>query len=87
MRFKKNPYLEATLLEVVEKQLTHRDPPEVKETYDRLLSEGFSDEESRRLIGAALVNEVYTIMKERQPFNHARYVAALHKLPKLPWEE
>lgn len=87
MLSKKNPNLDAALLEVVEKQLNHRDPPEVKETYDRLLSEGFSDEEARRLIGVALVNEVHAIMKERQPFNHARYAAALRQLPKLPWEE
>jgi hypothetical protein len=62
------------------------DPPETKETYDRLIADGISDQEARRLIGCVVSSEIFDVLKQQQPFDHARFVKALKKLPKLPWE-
>lgn len=83
---KANPVLKQAILEVVNKQLEDLDPPETKETYDRLVADGIPDQEARRLIGCVVSNEIFDVLKQQQPFDHARFVKALNKLPKLPWE-
>lgn len=81
-----NPILKHEILEVVNNQLESLDPPETKQTYDRLIADGISDQEARRLIGCVVSSEIFDVLKQRQPFDHARFVNALNKLPKLPWE-
>lgn len=78
-----NPYLRAAVMEVVENQLRDRDPPETKETFDRLLAEGHDEEEARRLIACVVVSEIFWIMKKNEPFDAKRYAQALSRLPKL----
>jgi hypothetical protein len=72
------------ILEVVNNQIRDGNPPETKETFDRLVSEGFVKNEALRLIGCVVASEFFEILKDRQPFDHARYVKALTKLPELP---
>lgn len=81
-----NLRVKATILEVVENQLRENSPPETKATYDRLLAKGYSDQEVRELIGAVVFSEIYDILKSQKPFDEARFVKALRRLPKLPWE-
>lgn len=81
-----NPYLRATLMEVVDKQLETNDPPETRLTYERLLREGHTEEDAKRLIACAVTEEIFDILKQKKPFNRVRYVAALNALPK-PWDE
>lgn len=83
---KTNPVLKQMILEVVNNQLENLDPPETKQTYDRLIADGISDQEARRLIGCVVSSEIFDVLKQHQPFDHARFVKALNKLPKLPWE-
>jgi Mg/Co/Ni transporter MgtE len=83
---KTNPVLKQEIIEVVNNQLENLDPPETKETYDRLVADGISDQEARRLIGCVVSSEIFDVLKQEQPFDHARFVTALNKLPKLPWE-
>ena len=83
---KTNPVLKQTILEVVNNQLKSLDPPETKQTYDRLIADGISDQEARRLIGCVVSSEIFDVLKQQQPFDHARFVKVLNKLPKLPWE-
>ena len=80
------PVLKHTILEVVNNQQKDLDPPETKQTYDRLIADGISDQEARRLIGCIVSSEIFDVLKQQQPFDHARFVKALNKLPKLPWE-
>jgi len=82
-----NPYLRATILEAVENQLRMNDPPETQQTLQRLMAQGHSEKEVKRLIGCVLVCEIYDVMKNHQPFNHAHYVKALAGLPVLPWDD
>lgn len=83
---KTNPVLKHAILEVVNNQLRDLDPPETKQTYDRLVADGISDHEARRLIGCVVSSEIFDVLEQQQPFDHARFVKALNKLPKLPWE-
>jgi hypothetical protein len=41
-------------LEVVENQIRDNDPPETRQTLDRLLAEGYTADEARRLISTAV---------------------------------
>ena len=45
-----NPYLKATLLEVVDNQLNDNDPPETRETLNRLIADGYSEEKAKERI-------------------------------------
>ena len=78
-----NPHLKAAIMEVVENQIRHGDPPETKETFDRLLAEGHGEDETRRLIGCVVVSEIFNIMKNSEPFDATRYAQALSRLPEL----
>ena len=51
--------LRSAIFEVINNQLRDGTPPEVKETYDRLLSEGYPDEEVMRYIGAVISSEIF----------------------------
>lgn len=70
-----NPHLKAAVFDVVENQMRDNDPPETKQTYDRLVQDGQSDEDAKRLIGCVVVSEIFDILKKKQ---------ALNKLPELP---
>jgi hypothetical protein len=79
-----NPRLRAAFLEAVENQLRDNEPPETRQTYERLLREGHSEAEAEDLIGAAIAAETYYILKKDETFNHDRFVTTLNNLPKLP---
>lgn len=82
-----NPYLKAAILDVVDNQIAGNDPPQTRQTYERLLASGLDDEEAKRLIGCVVVSEIFDILKKNEMFNLKRFVAALERLPKLPWEK
>jgi len=60
------------------------DPPETKQTYDRLIKEGLAEEEVRRLLGCVVLSEIFDVIKKNKPFNVDKFVKALHKLPEFP---
>ena len=80
-----NPHLKVAIMEIVENQLRDRDPPETKETLDRLLAEGHDEDEARRLIACVVVSEIFDIMKKCETFDATRYAQALASLPNLPF--
>jgi hypothetical protein len=80
---KENPYLKSAILEVVETQLKRNDPPETRQTFDRLISEGYSVEDSKKLIGSVVVVEIFEVVKKQETFNPERFAKALRELPKL----
>jgi hypothetical protein len=81
---KYNQRLKSAILQVVENQIDSNDPPETKQTFNRLVSEGFPNKEAKELIGTVVVAEVFDVMKEGKPFNIERYVNSLNKLPETP---
>ena len=72
------------MLEVVENQLRDNDPPETRATLHRLVAEGHSTSEAKRLIACVVVAEMFHVMKDRQPYDRDRFVAGLRALPELP---
>lgn len=77
----------AAIYEAIDNQLRDGDPPETKQTFERLLAEGHSPAEARRLLTVVMSTEIYGILKYKRSFDLAGYVAALQRLPVLPWEQ
>ena len=86
MKKRASPQLTAAILEAVDNQLRGSNQPETKETYDRLIAEGISDQEARRLIAVALSAEMFEMLKNKKEYSPQRYITSLRKLPKLPWD-
>lgn len=82
-----NPHLQAAIMEVVENQLRNNDPPQTRQTYERLIEAGHSEKEAKRLIACVVSAEIFDVLKENQPFNLDRFVKGLNKLPTMPWAE
>lgn len=76
----------ALVIEAVENQLEDNDPPETKETLERLISEGETRENALRHIACALAIEIFGALKHRQPFDLQRYQNNLKALPEEPSE-
>lgn len=81
---KHNQRLKSAIIEVVDSQIELNDPPEIRQTLNRLMAEGFSENEAKELIGNVVVMEVFEVLKAGQPFDIKRYAAALARLPELP---
>ncbi len=81
-----NPHLKATILEVVSNQLRANDPPETRETLDRLVSQGMSKEDAKIYIAQAVCVEIWDALHNNKPFNRERYVNNLQRLPEEPLE-
>ncbi len=62
------------------------DPPETKQTYERLVREGHSKDEAKRLLGCVLIVEMHDMMQKQREFDRDGYVQALNRLPELPGE-
>ena len=52
-----NPHLKAAYLEVAENQLRDNNPPETRQTFERLLREGFNDHDAKVLIAPVIAAE------------------------------
>ena len=81
---KQTPRLKSAILKVVDNQLQANDPPETHQTFDRLISKGYSQEEAKKLIGSVVTSEIFHILKKQEPFNPEIFTKALNELPKLP---
>jgi hypothetical protein len=81
---KSNPRLKAAFLEVVDNQIKDNDPPETRETLDRLKAQGISEQDARLYIGQVVCVEVWDIMKNKTVFNLQRFLRNLKNLPDEP---
>jgi hypothetical protein len=79
-----NPLLGEEMKKIVRNQIRQNDPPETKQTYDRLIKEGFPKDEVMRQLAAVVAAEIYDVMKNKEPFNQERFVRRLNDLPKEP---
>jgi len=82
-----NPHLRAAIIEVVENQLRTIDPPQTRQTFERLIQAGHSEVEAKQLIGTVVSAEIFDVLKRHEPFNLDRFVKVLDRLPAMPWEE
>ena len=74
------------IMEIVENQMRDGNPPETKQTYDRLIAMGYSDEDAKMLIARVVVIELFGMLKDTEPFNTERFVEGLNQLPEVPAE-
>jgi len=81
-----NPRLKASFLQVVDNQLDSNDPPEARQTFERLIAQGVSQADAKVYIAQAVCVEVFSVLKNKTPFNQARYVKNLQRLPEEPQE-
>jgi hypothetical protein len=82
-----NPRLKKAILQAISNQLRINDPPETKETLNRLMAEGYSKQQSMEMIGAVLSTHIYDMLKEQREYDNESYVRDLNKLPKYLWED
>ena len=71
---------------MVQNQIRDLTPRETKQTFERLISEGHSEEQAMRLLGCVVLAEIFEILKQNREFDEERYIQALIALPTLPWE-
>jgi hypothetical protein len=83
---KQDKELGKLVLEVVDNQLAAGEPPETRTTHDRLIKQGIAEQEAKRLIACVVASQLFDTMKLQRPYDHERYVAALDRLPQLPWD-
>ncbi|HEX6898536.1 MAG TPA: hypothetical protein VF789_02440 [Thermoanaerobaculia bacterium] len=79
-----DPVLHAALMEMVNRQIAENDPPEIRETLERLLAEGYSPEHARRMIGLVLALEITRGMLQQNAFDEKAFIESLRRLPELP---
>lgn len=77
---------QAAIFEIIENQIRDNSPREVRQTLERLISEGQTKEEAMKLIGCVVAVEIMEIMKYKKRFDESRYVGNLSKLPEMPWK-
>ena len=82
-----NPELTAAVLEIVDTQLRDSTPPETRQTFDRLITAGYTPEGARQLLAHVVAREIFTVMRRGESYNQARFVTALGQLPRLPENE
>ena len=78
---------QAAIFQMIENQIRANSPREVRQTLERLLSEGKTKEEAMKLIDCIVAVEIFEITKHKKPFNESRYVENLSKLPEMPWKD
>jgi hypothetical protein len=69
------------MLDTVLSQIDSNDPPEARETYDRLIDGGASNSQALHAMAAVLRKEMDRMLKEATPFDNERYSEALKKIP------
>src|SRR5450755_3874950 len=75
-----SPLIKSTILEVVENQLRDNNPPETRQTLERLIAAGHSRQEALELIGTAVIEEVQVVLSYGRVFDPIHYNALLDNL-------
>ncbi|MDA3861939.1 MAG: hypothetical protein PF445_12020 [Melioribacteraceae bacterium] len=83
---KTNIKLREQIFETIENQIAENEPPETKLTFNRLIKSGFSDFETKQLIGQCVAIEIFGILKNSKTFDEKRYLNNLELLPNEPIE-
>ena len=75
-----NPRLKREISAVIEQQLRDGDPPETRQALARLLGAGYPRETAVALIGAALLEEIEQMLRERRPFDRGQFKALMDQV-------
>ena len=72
------------LIPAVEQQLESKETPFVKKHFDRLISDGETEQETKMMIALCLADESNRMFIEKRDFDLDRYKQLLSVLPVLP---
>ena len=67
-----NMRLRETILAVVDNQLRDNNPPCTRRAYERLQKAGYSKKEAKEKLAAVVLEEIYDVMSQNQPFDEER---------------
>ena len=79
-----NELLRDQIFGIIENQIEANDPPETRETLERLRKEGYDEFTAKQLIGQCVTVELYDVMQNGNAFDEERYIQNLKNLPKEP---
>ena len=79
--------IRGAIFEIIENQMRDGTPPETKQTYDRLIADGHSREDTMKMLACVVTVEIFDAMQNGKPHDESRYIAGLHALPELPFED
>jgi hypothetical protein len=79
-----DPILHAALMEMVDRRIAESDPPETRETFERLVAGGYSPEHVRRMIGLLIAREMTLGLLHRTAFDEKSFIESLRRLPEIP---
>lgn len=77
-----NELLKDQIFDILNNQLKENSPPETKNTFNRLLNEGFDDTQAKEMIGQCIAVELFEIIKHGNKYDNTRYIKNLNNLPK-----
>ena len=83
---KEGRILRETIMEVVDNQIRNNDPPETRQTLERLMGKGISEEDARIYISQAICVEIWHVGTKETAFNLERFIRNLRNLPNEPQE-
>ena len=75
-----NPRLQKLIFEIIDNQIRDNDPPETKDTWNRLKAAGYSDLNIKKMIGGVFVEHLYNVMKYNIPMDKEKYIRDLKSL-------
>lgn len=79
-----SPEMKRIILDVVDNQLADNDPPETRQTLDRLMAEGIAEPDAKVHIAQAVCVEIRDTLRNQKSFDRERYLRNLAELPKEP---
>lgn len=82
-----NEIFREQIFEILKNQIKSGTPPETKQTLERLVDLGYSDQDARMLIGRCVAVELFNVLKFGKPYDNDRYISNLKKLPEEPFDD
>ena len=83
---KKNLKAREIIFTIIDNQIKNNDPPDTLKVFNKLKTQGYSEFETKQLIGQCIAVEIYNMMKYKKPSDNERYIKNLNNLPKEPFE-
>ncbi len=77
-------HLQQLFQNIVDDQLSAGKPACVPATFDRLLGEGYSEQEAKTMMAGVIAYHMSNVIDHDQPFNNGEYQRLLEQLPKFP---
>jgi hypothetical protein len=69
-----------TMIEVIENQLVDNDPPGILLVFEKLKSDGYAEDEIKKMFAAVFEGELYKLNGPNQEFDRAFYLETLKTL-------